>query len=178
MKLDQLIDFVKEHALSDEDKKDERVISSKSQTSMNQQSDSTGYMLLTTVGDIEEKILADWKASLLYVAHKDALTHVSVIEELAQEYGSFINVGLLVVDDVNEVTADLKKEFKSSKLPQIRYYPNLKTDTEKRGASFEIVTPKAGDHDSVKEAIMEELLSNFVSDVKDVSEQVYYSVGG
>lgn len=75
-------------------------------------------------------------------------------------------------------TADLKREFKSSKLPQFRFYPNLKTGQEKRAASFEIVYPKNGDIGEVREAVLEEIFSNYESDVKDVSEKVYYSLGG
>ena len=75
-------------------------------------------------------------------------------------------------------TADLKREFKSSKLPQFRFYPNLKTGQEKRAASFEIIYPKNGDIAEVREAVLEEIFSNYATDVKDVSEKVYYSLGG
>ena len=50
-----------------------------------------------------------------------------MVEELAKEYGAFLNVGLYVVEDIAEVSADLKREFKTTKLPQFRFYPNLKT---------------------------------------------------
>jgi len=43
MKLNELIDFVAPFALSASDKKEERVISSKTATSMNQAKDPSGY---------------------------------------------------------------------------------------------------------------------------------------
>ena len=89
--------------------------------------------------------------------------------------GSFVNVALLVVDENS--SADLKREFKSTKTPQFRFYPNLKTGQEKRSASFEIVYPKNGEIKDVKAAVIEEVHSNYESDVKDVSEKVYYSMG-
>ena len=86
-----------------------------------------------------------------------------------------MNIALLVVDET--ANADLKREFKSSKLPQFRFYPNLKTGQDKRSASFEIVYPKGGSVDEVREAVLEEVHSNYETDVKDVSEKVYYSIG-
>jgi len=76
----------------------------------------TGYMILTTVNDIEEKILPEWHATVLYVAQKDELTHIDMMEDLAKEYGYFMNIVLLVVDPENS-SADLKREFKNAKLP-------------------------------------------------------------
>jgi hypothetical protein len=61
-------------------------------------------------------------------------------------------------------------------LPHIRFYPNEKTGEDKRSASFEVVLPKSEDVDDVRAVILEEIQSNFVSDVKDVSEKVYYSL--
>lgn len=58
-----------------------------------------------------------------------------------------------------------------------RFYPNVKTGAEKKSDSFEIMLPKTEDPEEVKEAVMEEISSNFVTDVKDVTEKVYYSVG-
>lgn len=57
MKLHELIEFVEPHALTLEQAKDERVISSKEQTTVNQQSDASGYSLLTSVSDIDDKII-------------------------------------------------------------------------------------------------------------------------
>ena len=71
MKLNELIDFVAPFALPEDEKKEERVISSKSQTTVNNQSDSSGYLLLTSVVDLEEKVMPEWQATLLYVAQKD-----------------------------------------------------------------------------------------------------------
>ena len=113
----------------------------------------------------------------MYVAKKDQITHLSVVEEIARLYGTFINVGLYVVEDVAEVSADLKREFKTNKLPLFRFYPNLKTGEDKRNASFNIVLPSSGEIDDVKETVLEEVKNNFSSDVKDVSEKVYYSIG-
>ena len=65
-----------------------------------------------------------------------------------------MTVALLVVDPETN-SAELKREFKSSKLPQFRFYPNLKTGEEKHRASYEIVLPR--DADKVKEAVIEEI---------------------
>jgi len=81
-----------------------------------------------------------------------------------------MNFGLFVVEDVQESSSDLKKEFKTTKLPHFRFYPNQKTDSEKRTASFEVMIPKSKDPEEIKEAIDEEIQSNLVTDVKDVSE--------
>ena len=132
-------------------------------------------MLLTVISDIEDKLLPESEAALLLVADKDSLEYLPLLEELAGEMGPFMNIALLVVDETS--SADIKREFKSSKLPQFRFYPNLKTGQEKRTDSFEIVYPKGGDIDEVREAVLEEIHTNYVTDVKDVSEKVYYSIG-
>jgi hypothetical protein len=49
---------------------------------------------------------------------------LSVLEKFAQNYGAFMNFGVFVVEDAQAVSNDLKKEFKSTKLPQFRFYPN------------------------------------------------------
>ena len=103
---------------------------------------------------------------------------MSILEDLAREYGAFMNIGLFVIEDLQKSSNDLKREFKSTKLPHIRFYPNQKTGEDKRSSSFEIVLPKTDDVDEVKETILEEIHSNFASDVKDVSEKVYYSLAG
>ena len=66
----------------------------------------------------------------------------------------------------------------TAKLPHMRFYPNEKTGEEKRNGSFEVILPKTDDIETIKEAVIEEIQSNFVSDVKDVSENVYYSLAG
>ncbi len=71
MKLPELIEFCEPFALAVDQKKEERVISSKSQTSVNQSNDKSGYMLLTSVQDIEDKILTEHWGGILYVAQKD-----------------------------------------------------------------------------------------------------------
>ena len=177
MKLPELIQFVEPFALAEDQKKEERVISSKSQTTVNQQNDESGYMLLTSVKDIEVKILAEHWGGILYVAQKDQLTHLPIMEEFAREMGTFMQVAVLIVDDVAEMSADLKSEFKSAKLPQFRFYPNVKTGQDKKQASFEIVTSKSDDLEVVKERLMDEIKDNMVTDVKDVSEKVYYQLG-
>ena len=67
MKLNELIDFIQPFALAEDQAKEERVIESKSQTTINESSDSSGYMLLTSVSDIEDKLLNEWQAALLYI---------------------------------------------------------------------------------------------------------------
>ena len=59
MKLNALKEFVAPHALAEGEEKEERVIGSKTQTTLNKQSDKSGYMLLTSPYDVEDKILAD-----------------------------------------------------------------------------------------------------------------------
>ena len=135
-------------------------------------------MLLTTVNDIEDKILLEQNGAILYVAQKDQLDYLSVIEDLSRKYGDFLNVALLVIDDLSAANADLKREFKSAKIPQFRFYPNLKTGQEKKDKSFEIMIAKNGDVEDVKETVFTELYENFETDVKDVSEKVYYQIGG
>jgi hypothetical protein len=57
-----------------------------------------------------------------------------------------MNFGLWVIDDVDGKSAELKKELKTTKLPQFRFYPNMVKGAEKREKSFEIYVPKkAGD---------------------------------
>ena len=92
-------------------------------------------------------------------------------------YGDFINFGLYVVEDIDAASADLKKEFKTTKLPQFRFYPNIKKGDDKRKASFEIVFPKTKDMDKIRETVLDEIKGNFISDVKNVSEKVYHSLG-
>ena len=106
------------------------------------------------------------------------MPHLEIIESLASEYGEFLNIALYVVDDAQESGSDLKKQFKSARVPQFRFYPNGKTDEDKKNASFEIMLPKTNDIEEIKESVLEEIQSNFVSDVKDVSEKVYYSLSG
>ena len=54
MKLNELIDFVAPFALAKDEKKEEKVISSKTRTSMNQQTDISGYKALSSVSDLED----------------------------------------------------------------------------------------------------------------------------
>ena len=51
------------------------------------------------------------------MAQKGQLSLEAVMSDLAAEYGTFINVCMLVVEDTNAVNAELKAEFKSTKLP-------------------------------------------------------------
>lgn len=111
MKLSELIDFVSPFALPDSDKKAERVIASKSQTSMKEQVDESGYKVLTSSADILDKVLNEQWAALVYVAKLDQMPHLSVIEDMAKEYGLFLNVCLYVVHDLASSSADLKREF-------------------------------------------------------------------
>ena len=83
MKLNELIDFVAPFALAKDEKKEEKVISSKTRTSMNQQTDISGYKALSSVSDLEDEFLGEHWASLVYVAKRDQITHLSVVEEIA-----------------------------------------------------------------------------------------------
>lgn len=66
---------------------------------------------------------------------------------------------MYVVDDIQESSSDLKKEFKSTKLPVFRYYPNMKEDEAKRSASFNIVLPSEA-YESEFESQMKEAIKN------------------
>lgn len=59
MKLHEMIDFVTPFALSADNKMEDRVIKSKSQTTVNQKEDASGYLHLTNVADIDAKILSE-----------------------------------------------------------------------------------------------------------------------
>jgi hypothetical protein len=176
MKLNELIEFLEPQALPADQKKEERVISSKSQTTVNKRSDASGFMHFTKVSDIDEKILDDWKGALVYVAQKDKLDYMPVIEDLAREMGSFVNIAMLVIDDLEASSADLKKEFKSTKLPQFRFYPNLKTGQDKRIAAHEIMVRKNAEVSEALATVTEEMKAHYVTDVKEVSEKVYWSL--
>ena len=91
---------------------------------------------------------------------------------------------MYVVDDAQASSSELKTEFKSTKLPLFRYYPNQKEGEAKRQASFNIVMPsEAYDTEfqqqmsaAIFESISQEIKDNYVSDVKDVTEKIYYSL--
>ena len=87
MKLQKMIEFVKPFALPENEKKTERVIVSKEQTSMKEQVDQSGYMVLTSSADMEEKVLSEQWAALVYVVERDYMPLLSVIEDMAREYG-------------------------------------------------------------------------------------------
>jgi hypothetical protein len=59
-------------------------------------------MLLTGVSDIDDKILTDASAALIYVTQKDDIKYMEVVEDLARDYGTFMNIGLFVVDDLQK----------------------------------------------------------------------------
>ena len=59
MKLPAIKEFVAPYALPIGEEKAEKVIESKTQSTLNKQSDRSGYMLLTNPLDVENKILAD-----------------------------------------------------------------------------------------------------------------------
>ena len=154
-----MIDFIEEYALPEDQKKEERVIESKSQTSINNVMNNinTGYKIITSVSEIQDKILPEWNAALLYVTQKDKDDYRSVVTDLADAYGLFINVCILAVDDTQVVNAELKREFKTNKLPLIRFYPINKTGDEKKKDSFEIILPEKATIDKVKEIIVSEI---------------------
>ena len=99
------------------------------------------------------------------------------MQNLAQEFGDFMNFGLFVIDDVESASSDLKREFKSTKLPLFRSYPNGKEGDEKRKASFEIIIPKNKAMEKIQEVVLDEVIEAFDSDVKNVDEKAYHSLG-
>ena len=101
---------------------------------MNEAGRTNGYELIDNVMDLKEKVLTSEKAAVIYYGKKGAIPDAVLLEELAFEVGSFINCAIFTVDD----TKDLEGIFKG-KLPQFRYYPNVKTDEAKIQASNEIL---------------------------------------
>ena len=99
MKLPALNEFVTPYALSVDQKKEERVLGSKAQSTVSSRKDKTGYILLTNMPDFEEQIIGDQRAALVFVAQKDNMLHSQVVEDLAQEFGDFINIVMYVVED-------------------------------------------------------------------------------
>ena len=85
------------------------------------------------------------------------MDYMSIIEDLAGEYGVFMNIALYVIEDMQKSTDDLRREFKTAKLPHMRFYPNEKTGEEKRNGSFEVILPKTDDIETIKEAVIEEI---------------------
>ena len=73
--------------------------------------------MLTATSDIDTKILDDWQAALVYVTHKDDMALLDVVEQLQAEVGEFMNVAIFVAEDVDAMGPELKKEFKSTRLP-------------------------------------------------------------
>ncbi len=98
---------------------------------------------------------------------------MQIVEELATQYGEFINIVVLIVDDA----ATVKKEFKG-KLPMFRFYKNEIKGQAKRDSSFEILIPDklqaSNDLKKIKNVIKEEIEENFEHQVKIVTEKVYY----
>ena len=84
MKLSDLFDFVEQYALPENQKKEEFVIQSKKQTALNNATKdiNTGYQIITSVSEIQDKILPEWNAALLYVIHKDKDNYKSVMNDL------------------------------------------------------------------------------------------------
>jgi len=82
MKLGELIEFVQSFALDPSQAREELVIESKSWTTMDEQINSSGYLVLKSVSEIKQKILPEWNASLLYVTKKNELTHLELLEEI------------------------------------------------------------------------------------------------
>ena len=54
MKLPAINEFVEPYALSPENKKEDRVLGSKAQSTVSQRKDKSGYILLTNMPDFEE----------------------------------------------------------------------------------------------------------------------------
>ena len=100
--------------------------------------------------------------------------NMAAMMTLAKEYSAFMNFGLWVVETVDEKSAELQKEFKTTKLPQFRFYPNMVKGAEKREKSFEIYVPKKGSTEKVTSRVRDEIVDNFVHDVKNVDEKVYH----
>ena len=76
MKLDLITNFVDPYALSPENKKEDRVIDSKQQTAMDKSRDQSGLVAFKDSKQMEEKIINDEKAALVYVCKKDELKHI------------------------------------------------------------------------------------------------------
>lgn len=116
MKLDAMREFVAPFALQKGQEKDEFVIKSKRDTAELRDRD-LGYEIFTLAQDLEERVLASWEAGLVYVTMKDNMEYLDILEGIAKQYNEFMRFGVFVVEDLEAASNDLKKEFKTTKLP-------------------------------------------------------------
>lgn len=116
---------------------------------------------------MREIVLEDTHASLVYAAQRDQAGWMGMVESLGVEYGEYINIVALIVDD----PASVRKELKG-KLPLFRFYKNDVKGQAKQDSSFEILV--GTDPDDVRETIVREMEENFVHDVRIVTEKVFY----
>ena len=75
--------------------------------------------IVESVDEMKDFIMDDPLAALVYAAQREQAPHLALVEQLGQEYGEFINIVALIVDDPQTV----KKEMKG-KLPLFRFYKN------------------------------------------------------
>ena len=53
----------------------------------------------TSVQELQDKILPEWNAALLYIAKEGEIDLEPIIAEISHEYSHFVNTYVLVVDD-------------------------------------------------------------------------------
>lgn len=166
MKLPELVEWAAPFTLSAGSEKPELTIGDKSKNAMENQL----FKLVTSFDEIQNKYLPADEAMLVYftVEGQDA-PYMDVLDEIALEIGDFVNVILF------PTTKENFKSHYTGSLPQFRTYRNLVTGDKKDDGSFEILLPKSAA--MVKQTILDEVSYNFESDVKEVSEQIFFNLG-
>lgn len=119
LKLPELRQFMEDFALPANEAKQDYVIASKKRKESSQAQRLKGLRIVESVEEMKDFIMDDPLAALVYAAQREQAPHLALVEQLGQEYGEFINIVALIVDDPQTV----KKEMKG-KLPLFRFYKN------------------------------------------------------
>lgn len=119
LKLPELKAFMEQYALDPEDAKEDYAIASKKKKESPYSQNLNGMRIVEDVDEMKELIIDEHYAALVYVASQDNKPHLEILEKLGRQYGEFINIVALLVED----PASVKKEFKG-KLPMFRFYKN------------------------------------------------------
>lgn len=121
------MEFVEQYALSKENAKAEKTISSKGKESLSNAS-NIAYQFIDSFEALNDKIIESPKAALVYFVQKDSkIPHSSVVEDIAANIGDYFNVALHLVEDPSQ----FKENFRG-KLPQFRFFKNLATGDAKK----------------------------------------------
>lgn len=167
MKLPELVEWAAPFTLPKGSEKPELTIGDKRTNAM----ESQLFKLVTTFEDLNGKYLSQEEATLVYFTEEGADTpHMDILDDIALDLGDFINIVLF------PTSKELFRKEYSGSLPQFRTYRNQVTGEKKKEGSFEILLPRSAT--LVKQTILDEVSYNFESDVKEVSEQIFFNLGG